>query len=144
MKTKYKIFLLNLILLGAAACKVDREQFKENELNVIAEEMSYSQKELHLNKNTPYRLRFENKGKILHDWNVSEILVKNVVKTKEKGKHDHHHSNAHDPKNLHIAADSNSTSEIAFTILESGAYEYYCSVPGHKEAGMKGTIFVHN
>jgi uncharacterized cupredoxin-like copper-binding protein len=26
--------------------------------------------------------------------------------------------------------------------LKPGEYEFYCTIPGHKEAGMKGTITV--
>jgi uncharacterized cupredoxin-like copper-binding protein len=33
------------------------------------------------------------------------------------------------------------TSTITVT-LKKGTYEYYCPVPGHKEAGMKGTLTV--
>jgi len=34
------------------------------------------------------------------------------------------------------------TSEITITIEEPGEYEYYCSVPGHREAGMVGKLIV--
>lgn len=29
-----------------------------------------------------------------------------------------------------------------FTPTQPGTYEFYCSVPGHKDAGMKGTLTV--
>ena len=31
---------------------------------------------------------------------------------------------------------------IAFVSLEKGTYNFYCSVPGHEDAGMKGTLIV--
>jgi plastocyanin len=33
------------------------------------------------------------------------------------------------------------TSTVTVT-LKAGTYEYYCSVPGHEDAGMKGTLTV--
>ena len=39
-----------------------------------------------------------------------------------------------------IAADKSET--ITFTADSSGSYQFICDVPGHKEAGMKGTIRV--
>jgi plastocyanin len=32
--------------------------------------------------------------------------------------------------------------EITFTVDEAGVYEYYCAIPGHREAGMFGTLIV--
>jgi uncharacterized cupredoxin-like copper-binding protein len=31
---------------------------------------------------------------------------------------------------------------VEFTIQEAGAYEYYCSLPGHADRGQKGTLTV--
>ena len=36
---------------------------------------------------------------------------------------------------------SGGVSQVTAT-LTAGAYEYYCSVPGHEQAGMKGTLTV--
>jgi plastocyanin len=36
-----------------------------------------------------------------------------------------------------------SQSEFKFVPLESGIYEFYCTIPGHKEAGMKGIMNVN-
>lgn len=41
----------------------------------------------------------------------------------------------------HIQAGQAAT--ITFTPTTAGTYEYYCDVPGHKDAGMKGTLTVN-
>ena len=41
----------------------------------------------------------------------------------------------------HVAAEGDVTT-FAFEASETGELEYYCSVPGHKEAGMLGTLAV--
>lgn len=47
-----------------------------------------------------------------------------------------------DEVDLHVAADGGDTQVGGFTATEPGEYEMYCSVPGHREAGMVGTLVV--
>jgi uncharacterized cupredoxin-like copper-binding protein len=35
-----------------------------------------------------------------------------------------------------------SSTSAALTNLKPGTYHYYCTVPGHREAGMEGTLTV--
>ena len=36
----------------------------------------------------------------------------------------------------------NASSSLSFTATKTGEFVYYCSVPGHREAGMEGRIRV--
>ena len=43
---------------------------------------------------------------------------------------------------LHVAAEGDEHGELVFEATEAGEYEFYCSVPGHREAGMVGMIII--
>ena len=47
-----------------------------------------------------------------------------------------------DELDVHVAADRGETAEGGFRTDEPGRYTYYCSVPGHRDAGMEGTLVV--
>ncbi len=40
------------------------------------------------------------------------------------------------------AGTDNSEVVVTFTVTEAGTYEYFCSIPGHREGGMFGTFTV--
>ena len=47
-----------------------------------------------------------------------------------------------DELDAHVAADRGETEEGGLTADEPGRYTYYCTVTGHREAGMEGTLVV--
>lgn len=47
-----------------------------------------------------------------------------------------------DELDAHVSADGGETEEGGFTADEPGEYTFYCTVPGHRDAGMEGTLIV--
>ena len=47
-----------------------------------------------------------------------------------------------DELDIHMSARQNGNLVMNLRNLEAGEYEYYCMIPGHKEAGMKGVLIV--
>ena len=61
-------------------------------------------------------IRFTNKGTMEHDFVIDALHVK-------------------------LAAKPGKTVEATVT-LKPGTYEYYCSIPGHRQSGMQGKLIV--
>ncbi|WP_160847442.1 plastocyanin/azurin family copper-binding protein [Pontibacillus yanchengensis] len=62
--------------------------------------------------------------------------------SEEDGHHGDSHDDGHGDQSLHMNAKSGQTVRIKFIPKEVGEYEFFCSVEGHKEAGMVGTFKV--
>ncbi len=87
-------------------------------VKVSAKEFAFEPKEVKVRAGQPVRLVLENKGVIEHDLVVDKLGVK--IQAIQPGK----------------------TVELTFTPKAKGRYPILCSVPGHKEAGMTGTLVV--
>ena len=99
------------------------------------------------------RLRLENHDPVLHDYTTDEAEF--IVLEADGAAHEDHeavtvHDDGHEVgpeaqvslQPLHIAAEGNEHGELVFEATEAGEYEFYCSAPGHREAGMVGTIII--
>lgn len=77
-----------------------------------------------------------------HDFVVADAAGRGDVGVVGHGPHagDHHMM---DTGSLHVAhADAGMMVTVTMRIDEPGTYEVYCSVPGHRQAGMTGTLEV--
>lgn len=84
---------------------------------VDAEDIKYDQTTLEIPANTDVQVKIVNKGVLQHDFTIDELKV--ASKLLNGGESDTVTINA-----------------------PAGEYEYYCSVPGHREAGMVGKLTV--
>lgn len=87
------------------------------EITVLAEDIKFDKTELTIPANTDVKITLENKGVLEHDFVIDELdILIGPIKGGE-------------------------TAEGTIN-AEKGEYDYYCSIPGHREAGMEGKLTV--
>ena len=94
------------------------------EVKVVATDLKFSLPTIQAKVGQPIKIVLENKGVIEHD-----IAFPTVKADKPAA-------------SLKAVAKPGQTATLEFTPTAKGSYEYICTIPGHKEAGMKGTINV--
>ena len=86
-------------------------------LTVEAIDISFNPKELTIPANTDVQVTITNAGVLQHDFVIDELGV--ATATLDGGQ-----------------------TEVVTINAVAGEYQYYCSIPGHKNAGMVGTLIV--
>jgi uncharacterized cupredoxin-like copper-binding protein len=84
----------------------------------------------------------ENEGVLEHDFTIMTLPHSGEVVSVGHDDSDHDMSNLDMTPEVHVAAAAGEQGTLEFTPAEPGSYEYFCSVPGHKEAGMVGALTV--
>lgn len=87
------------------------------EFSIEATEMAFDPADIEVTVGEPVNLTVTNTGQAFHDLTIDEL-------------------------DLQIDVDSGQTATAGLEIDEPGEYDYYCSVPGHASAGMRGTLTV--
>lgn len=149
-----KLFVLLLLLatFALAACggsQVAAEPAADadnQEVTVEAVDLAFTPATVEVAAGQPVKLTLQNNGALEHDFSIMEIEVETVHE--EAGEHsggEHEQGGEHvmtiHPE-LHLAAAAGTVGTLEFTVSQAGTYEFFCSVAGHKEAGMVGTLVV--
>jgi uncharacterized cupredoxin-like copper-binding protein len=94
------------------------------EVKVVATDLKFGAPTIQAKVGQPIKVVLENKGVIEHD------IAFPTIKADRPG------------SSLKVVAKPGQTATLEFTPTAKGSYEYICTIPGHKDAGMKGTIHV--
>lgn len=111
---------LALPLAGAlflASCASGQAPAMAGSLSMTLTEFKYTPAQLEASAGAPLTLTLTNGGTVEHDFVI-------------------------DVARIHVKLQPGQKAEQAFGPLAAGTYEIYCSIPGHKEAGMKGKLTV--
>lgn len=115
-------------------------------IEIFTSNNKYSPTNLVLTKGKTIDIKLINSDGVEHDFEIS-----NFPHTKESEKSEHHHNHGghdyHSKENnnevFHLHVQPNSISNVTLTPLKKGSYQFYCTIPGHKEAGMVGILVVN-
>lgn len=111
-------------------------------LSVTAKEFAFAPAALTVKAGQPVTISLQNTGAVEHDWSVREIEISGETTSSDDTMSGHSMGNMGDEPKLHVAAGVGGKGTLTFTPGKPGTYEYYCTVAGHKEAGMVGTLTV--
>jgi len=128
--------VVSAALLVTVGCSGSGSSGSVRNVTILAESMSYNPKEFTLTKGEAVKLTFTNKDSQLHDFSIEKIAVK------AKSTHNDGHDAGGKNPDLHLSADASKSGTLEFTPTEPGTYTYFCTVAGHKEAGMSGRLIV--
>jgi uncharacterized cupredoxin-like copper-binding protein len=138
------------VACGGTTTAVTQPQVEQ--VTLTATDIAYDINELDARVGRPVKVSLQNEGALIHDFSISAIPLSGEAVAVEGMDGDHdmsmmadHESmmaGMHGDGDIHVAAAPGATGTVEFTPAEAGTYEYYCTVAGHKEAGMVGTLVV--
>ena len=113
-------------------------------LELTATDIAFDTTRLEVMAGQPVRLTLNNEGALEHDFSIMEMPLMGDVMADEMEEEmaGHDMSGMEEEPEIHVAAPMNGSNTIEFTPSEPGEYTYFCTVAGHKEAGMMGTLVV--
>lgn len=137
-KARMGIALLLGGLLGACAPSAEVQP-----VELIIQGMTYTPAAVEVRAGAPVEIRLTNADSLEHDFSILEIPVVSVSEADSmSAEHQMEMGDAMDAPDLHVAAAPGASNVLTFTPSKPGGYEFYCTVPGHREAGMRGVLTV--
>jgi uncharacterized cupredoxin-like copper-binding protein len=107
----------------------------QNRIVVYTDEFQYNPLEIKSKIGEKITLVLKNRGKVEHDLDLKGVNAEVLNQTHVEG---HGHQ-----AGIHLHVKPGEESELAFIPKESGSFEFFCTIPGHKESGMVGTLIVN-
>ena len=110
-------------------------------VEVNMQDLAFAPATLALSKGESVRLDFRNSASQLHDFTVEQMPAADVRTGASAAEHDMQKMKT-DQYALHVAVAGGKNAQLDFRPTAAGDYEFYCTVAGHREGGMRGIIRV--
>jgi uncharacterized cupredoxin-like copper-binding protein len=99
--------------------------------------MKFTPDRLVVKKGEQVRFVLENKGALPHEFRLSTVKDndEHAAMMRDMPDMKHHEANA-------VSLDPGKSAELVWRFTRAGSFEFACLIPGHREAGMHGTVTV--
>ena len=104
--------------------------------------LAYAPTTLQVMSGQPVEVTFQNTGSVEHDFSITAIDLAGSPTSTGEAQSGHMIGSTGDQPKLHVAATVSGQNTLTFTPTKPGQYQYYCTVAGHKDAGMIGVLTV--
>ena len=148
MRRAMLIVIVGSFALIAAGCSGDKTTSSSNSSKVVdrpvmMRDIGFEPGDIEVMRGTMMRLNIKNDGALMHDFTVDTMPMRGMkmtggMQTGTPGAHGAMGSNAA----MHMALAGKTSGTLEFEATEPGDYPFYCTEPGHREAGMHGVIHV--
>ena len=138
------LLILSLVLVGCASGGTAETPPEPKAVTLIATDIAYDIEQIDVSAGQTVELTLDNQGVLDHDFTIVEIPLTGEAETIEAAGEMEGHDVEHaaEENDVHIAAPTADQGTIAFVPAAPGEYVYYCTVSGHREAGMEGVLVV--
>jgi len=143
-KLVFGFLILAGVILAACAAPAAPAVLEPIDLVLTATDIAYDTDRFEVTAGQPVRLTLRNDGVLEHDFSImtvphtGEVMVSEMAEEMEG----HDMGNMVEEPEIHVVAPVGGRNTVEFTPSAPGEYEYYCTVPGHREAGMVGILTV--
>lgn len=136
------LFSTTFLLAACSSADAATAPAEPELITLVATDIAFDKTQLEVDMGRPVRITLENRGALEHDFSISEIHTSGEITEDAEGTEGHDMSHVAEEPDVHVAAMSGGSSTIEFIPAEAGEYKFYCTVSGHREAGMEGTLIV--
>ncbi len=133
--------ILPLVVLAIVLTACGGGTAPSTNLTLELSDFAYDQTSITIPADQPVQITLVNNGLVEHDF-VIEKIDADVVLRQNGGTAAHQMHGQEEEFDVHASAQTGETTILEITVHEAGTYEIFCSVEGHKEAGMIAELIV--
>ena len=99
--------------------------------------MKFTPDRVEVKKGEQVRFVIENKGALAHEFRLATVKDndEHAAMMRQMPDMQHHEANA-------VSLDPGKSTKLLWRFSDAGTFEFACLIPGHREAGMHGTVVV--